>query len=59
MSIAHETRIAELEQRVADLTEKLTRMSGIERMAHLARLEARVEALEQRSKPGPKPKGSQ
>jgi hypothetical protein len=56
MSIAHEQRIAELEQRVMDLTSQIGYMSRIEFCKHYAELVLRVEKLEQRSKPGPKPK---
>lgn len=55
MSIAHETRIAELEKKMAEYAG----MSTIQFRKHLAELELRVQALEQRGKPGPKPKGTQ
>jgi BMFP domain-containing protein YqiC len=51
-SIAHETRIAELERRISEIAG----MSTIEFRKHLVELELRIEKLEQRGKPGPKPK---
>lgn len=56
MSIAHEKRIADLESRVETLAQKLGGMSKIEMLAHIAQLELRIERLESRGKPGPKPK---
>ena len=44
MSIAHETRIAELEKKMAEYAG----MSTIEFRKHLAELELRVQSLEQR-----------
>lgn len=52
MSIAHEQRISDLEKKMAEYAS----MSTIEFRKHLAELEMRVEKLEHRGKPGPKPK---
>jgi hypothetical protein len=52
MSIAHKTRIAELEKKMAEYAG----MSTIEFRKHLAHLEMRIERLEQARRPGPKPK---
>lgn len=56
MSIATEAKVESLEKRVAELEQHFGGMTHIGFLAHLATLELRIERIEQRSKPGPKPK---
>lgn len=56
MSIATEAKIDQLEKRVAELEQRFGGMTRQEMLAHVAQIELRIERLEQRSKPGPKPK---
>lgn len=60
MSIALEARVAELEARVAQWMDAHLRLQGqlSEAMDHLLKANDRIVALEQRGKPGPKPKDS-
>ena len=58
MSIATEAKVEALERRVAELEQRFGGMTKIEMLSYIAQLELRVERLEQRSKPGPKPKDS-
>lgn len=54
MSIALSARIKELERQVAELTELARYMD--KRLIEAERLEARIQALENRPKPGRPPK---
>lgn len=56
MSIATEAKVESLERRVTELEQRFGGMTRQELLAHTAQLELRIERLEQRSKPGPKPK---
>lgn len=58
MSIATEAKVDQLEKRVAELEQRFGGMTRQEMLAHVAQIELRIERLEQRSKPGPKPKDS-
>lgn len=56
MSIALNGRVARLEERVEQLEQKFGGMTRIELLSYFAQLELRLERVEQRGKPGPKPK---
>ncbi|HKT89501.1 MAG TPA: hypothetical protein VJQ59_13745 [Candidatus Sulfotelmatobacter sp.] len=56
MSIALDNKVGALEKRVSELETKWMGMTKIELLAHLAQLELRIERIEQRAKPGPKPR---
>lgn len=57
MSIALQAEVNELKKRVAELETALGMFgTPIEFLSNVAQLELRIERMEQRSKPGPKPK---